>query len=798
MIGRLRKKQRAGIIWGKLAKRFHVIWWLAPIIVAWLLTPCPAQYALPSAVPTAAGVDDRALAPIEPMIASAIERGDFPGCVVLLVKDGQVFYQRAFGNRRLEPAPQPMTVDTVFDMASITKPVATATSIMRLVELGQVRLADPLANYLPGFEQNGKENISVFQCLTHQAGFVPDSPLSEYEDAAEIWPNLYALGTQYQPGTDFVYSDVGYQFLGRLVEQVSEKPLQDFARDHIFLPLEMRDTGFLPAASLRDRLAPTEKRNDQWMLGEVHDPRAYAMGGVAGHAGLFSTARDLARYGQMMLERGQLGGQRILSTRTVDVMTDAYRSGPYWRGLGWDKRSKYSTNRGDLFTDQAFGHGGFTGTVLWIDPGLNLIMIVLSNRLHPDGEGTVNDLAGRIANVVVAAIRQTPQRADGDPLTKPTLSETLCGIDVLQRDRFVLLEGRRVGLILNHTARDRAGRLTSNILQDASKVHLVCLFSPEHGIAGALDQSTIDDATDEATKLPIHSLYGARRAPTADQLAPIDTLVFDIQDIGTRFYTYISTMGNAMRAAAEHGVQFVVLDRPNPIGGVHVAGPVLDAGRESFVGFHTLPVRHGMTAGELAKLFQRELELDIQLEVVPVEGWRRSAYWDATGLTWINPSPNMRTPHQALLYPGIGLLETTNLSVGRGTDTPFELVGAPWINAITLASQLNQQRLPGIRCVPVTFTPTSSKYADQPCQGVRFLITDRARLRPVEFGLALACALRDLHDDVWQLDKMDRLLCDAAIRKMLKDRATLDQITAAYQAELADFRIRRAACLIYE
>ena len=710
---------------------------------------------------------------IRPMVEEAIAQHEIPGAVVLISHGGKRVFFEAIGHRSLRPERLPMMHDTVFDMASITKPVATATSVMILLERGAIRLHDPVARHLPEFANNGKEPITVYQCLTHQAGFVPDSPLSEYADPDQIWPNLFRLGTQYQPGSDFVYSDVGFQILGELVHRVSGVSLDEFARQHIFVPLGMSDTGFCPADAVAERCAVTEQRPDQngqpqWMRGEVHDPRAYAMGGVAGHAGLFSTAADLERYGMMMLGRGQIASdsKRIMSPVTLDLMTRNYRSGPYLRGLGWDKRSKYSTNRSALYSPAAFGHGGFTGTAMWVDPHADLIVIVLSNRVHPDGKGTVNRLAGRIGSVAASYVanQQGVAHCDqGDAATATMFnanSKVRCGIDQLLANDFAALSGRRIGLITNHTGRDVDGRSTVTLLHKAQQVDLVCLFSPEHGIQGALDQSNIADSQDPETGVPIYSLYGARRTPSQEQTADIDTVVFDIQDIGTRYYTYVSTMGNAMRVAAERNLRFVVLDRPNPIGGHHVNGPVLDRGRESFVGFHTLPVRHGMTTGELAKMFADELELPLDLQIVQVKGWHRKMQWDATGLTWINPSPNMRNENQALLYAGIGLLETTNLSVGRGTDTPFEILGAPWIRGRELAAHLNDRMLGGVRFVPVEFRPTSSKYQGESCQGVRILITRRDACEPLRIGIAIACQLRDDYGDQWQLKKMDRLLCD--------------------------------------
>jgi uncharacterized protein YbbC (DUF1343 family) len=373
----------------------------------------------------------------------------------------------------------------------------------------------------------------------------------------------------------------------------------------------------------------------------------------------------------------------------------------------------------------------------------------------------------------------------------------LTGIDVLRRDGFKLLAGRRIGLITNQTGVSRDGVSTIRLLHDAENVKLVALFSPEHGLEGKLDVPRIADSRDGTTGLTVFSLYGKTRKPTPEMLESVDTLVFDIQDIGTRFYTYISTMGLAMQAAAEHGRRFVVLDRPNAINGVDVDGPVLDAGRESFVGFHPIPVRHGMTVGELARMFNHELKLKLDLDVVKVESWRRTDFFEDTGLEWINPSPNMRSPTEALLYPGIGLLETTNLSVGRGTATPFEIIGAPWLDGGKLEDTLSRMSLSGVRFRAVTFTPTASKFADQLCQGVTITITHRSTLKPIRTGLEIARQLRILYPEVWNAKAYDRLLGDKRVLDAVLAGKTVDEIESIYRAELEEFVKRRARYLIY-
>ena len=373
----------------------------------------------------------------------------------------------------------------------------------------------------------------------------------------------------------------------------------------------------------------------------------------------------------------------------------------------------------------------------------------------------------------------------------------LTGIDVLQRDGFRVLDGKRVGLITNHTGLNESGVSTATLLHEAANVELRILFSPEHGFAGQLDQSLIADAEDEATSLRIVSLYGEVRRPPPETLEGLDALVFDIQDIGARFYTYVSTMGNAMHAAEEEGLSFVVLDRPNPINGVDVAGPVLDDGLQSFVGYHTVPVRHGMTVGELALMINAEQGLELDLTVVRLENWRREDYYDATGLLWVNPSPNMRSLAEAVLYPGIGLLETTNISVGRGTDTPFEVLGAPWLDGRKLARRLNRSGLPGVRFVPIRFTPESSKYADQPCGGINVIVTDREEFESVRTGLAIAVALRELFAEDWDVKHFNRLLLDRAVYDAVRGGQSLTEIEALYESELDDFRRRRAEYILY-
>ena len=394
--------------------------------------------------------------------------------------------------------------------------------------------------------------------------------------------------------------------------------------------------------------------------------------------------------------------------------------------------------------------------------------------------------------VLLAAV---PAIGDGPEESMPR--RVLTGIDVLKKNGFEQVSSGRIGLITNHTGKSRQGTSTAKLFSEADRVQLTTLFSPEHGFEGVLDRADIRDSRDTETGLKVYSLYGKTRRPTAAMLAQVDTLVFDIQDIGTRFYTYISTMGEAMLAADAHGKRFVVLDRPNPIGGVDVAGPMLDSGQESFVGFHSLPIRHGMTIGELALMFRSERKLSLELEVVRCQGWTRQMYWDQTGLLWVNPSPNMRNLTQALLYPGIGMLETTNLSVGRGTDTPFEIIGAPWIDPSKLADVLAAKQVPGLVVVPIRFTPDASRYQGESCGGVNFIIVNRAEFEPLRLGFALAASLRSLYPERWEATRAMRLLGNQRCLDAILDGRSLEEMLQISKQGIDAFNVRRGEFLIY-
>ncbi len=685
-------------------------------LLYFLCVLCGYSYAqkLPVALPQTAGMSAEKLNQIDALVEKDIADKKLPGAVVLVGHKGKIVFRKAYGSRALVPAVEKMTFDTIFDVASLTKVVATTTSVMIMVERGQLRLNDTIGKYIPEIQDKDVKNITIQQLLTHVSGFAPDFDLREKWTGREgMQDALKKEKLRQVPGTKFVYSDINFIVLAEIVERVSGKNVANFSRLNIFDPQGMKDSAFWsernlitishdppPTAAQQEAfvrmIAPTEnikgqqsylggtfdgQDGDKILRGKVHDPTSYRMGGVAGHAGLFSTADDLAIFCQMLLNGGTYNGKRILSSNTVARMTApiVVSEDGATRGLGWDMNTGFSSNRGELFPLGSFGHTGFTGTSLWIDRVSQTFVVFLSNRVHPDGKGDVTPLRAKVATIAASAIEDTPievvrlaegaywsqvaaqvpkfkeqaDRAKAESLRMGSVREeipnlspdsppVLNGIDVLEKNNFKELNGLRVGLITNHTGRDRAGIQTIDVLKAAPNVKLTALFAPEHGIRGEVDDK-VSDSMDEKTGLPIYSLYGETRRPKPEQLKDLDALVFDIQDVGVRFYTYMATLKNVMEEAGKAKLKVFVLDRPNPIGGVDVEGPVADADKLSFVVTHTTTARHGMTAGEWAMMVNAENKLNCDLAVIKMEGWNRGQWFDRTGQTWVNPSPNMRS-----------------------------------------------------------------------------------------------------------------------------------------------------------
>jgi uncharacterized protein YbbC (DUF1343 family)/CubicO group peptidase (beta-lactamase class C family) len=760
-----------------------------------------------------------ALPSVDAAIEQAIAEKQVPGAVLIVGHDGAVIYRKAYGSRALEPRREAMTLDTVFDLASLTKVVATTTSVMQLVEQGKVRLNDPVAKYLPEFAQNGKDDITVRQLLIHFSGLEPDLDLkATWEGKQTAYGLAFADAPAEAPGSKFTYSDVNFIVLGALVERVSGETLDEYVQRHIFVPLKMARTRYVPPAAWLPKIAPTQYDENEHMLwGVVHDPTARRMGGVAGHAGLFSTVDDLAKFAQTLLN----GGEGILSELTVEKMTRPEQppAAPVLRGFGWDIDSPLSSNRGDLLPVGSFGHTGWTGTSIWIDPTTKTYIILLTNAVHPRG-GNAIALRTKVATAVTAALHLTTSEKEALRWESITgYNEALSaarhvstrngsvknGIDVLEEHGFDVLQvaggKKRIGVVTNQTGVDLEGRRTIDVLAAASGVSLAAIFSPEHGVTGTLDTTDVGNSKDAATGVLVYSVYGAKdadRRPAPEVMKSLDAVVIDIQDAGVPFYTYETTLGYFLEAAAAAGIEVIVLDRPNPVTGSYVQGPVADAGHERFVGYWTVPVRHGMTMGELAKMFNAERNINAKLTVVPMEGWQRGDWFDSTGLAWVNPSPNLRSLTEAMLYPGVALIEYTNVSVGRGTDTPFEVVGAPWIHSRELAAYLNARGISGVRFVPAVFTPSAAVYSGQKCAGVNLVLTERNALDAPELGMELATALQKLYPASFKIGRIAELLGNQAAFDGLMAGEDPRRIAQDWQEGLEKFEVMRQKYLIYK
>jgi uncharacterized protein YbbC (DUF1343 family)/CubicO group peptidase (beta-lactamase class C family) len=784
---------------------------------------------------------DSRLTVLDAIVNDAIAQQQIPGAVLMVGHDGQVVYRKAYGSRVIEPRREAMTLDTVFDCASLTKVVATTTAIMQLWEQGKFRMSDPVAKYLPEFAQNGKQDITIRELLVHYSGLAPDLDLTKkWEGKEAAYRMAFEGAPERLPGAAFVYSDIGFVVLGALVERFSGEPLDEYSAKHIFAPLGMKETRFIPPHSWEPRIAPTEDdENHRLLRGVVHDPTARRMGGVAGNAGIFSTAGDLALFAQALLD----GGRGVLTPATIAKMTAPQQpaTGTAVRGFGWDIDSPFSTNRGELLPVSGYGHTGFTGTSLWIDPATKTYIVLLTNAVHMNvvhtntpstpkekekEKGSAVALRTKVATAVAAALALDP--SDAEKMRVATITgynemqsaarklaarngTVKTGIDVLEETKFAALNPsrsdtpRKIGLLANQTGVDSEGRRTIDVLAHVSGISLDAIFSPEHGVTGTLDTTDMKNAKDAATGVAVYSVYGASdaaRRPPLDVLERLDAVVIDLADAGVRFYTFATTTGYFLEAAAKAGIEVVILDRPNPITGSFVQGPVSDSvvngGRESFTNYFPEPVRHGMTLGELAKMFNAERHIGARLSVVAMEGWQRGDWFDSTGLAWANPSPNLRSLTEAELYPGVALIEGTNVSVGRGTDTPFEVVGAPWIKSRELAAYLNARDIQSVRFVPAAVTPSASNFAGERCEGVNLMVLDRNTLDSPELGIELASALHKLYPNDFKLERMADLLVNQSVFEAIQVGEDPRRIAEDWQERLEEFVRLREKYLLYK
>ncbi len=851
------------------------------------------------------------------LIDDGIAAKKLPGAVLQVGHNGMVLFTQAYGLRKYagepgldgQPAPaEPMTVDTIFDMASLTKCLATATAIMQLYEAGKLQFDDPVAKYLPEFAVNGKQAVTIRMLLTHYSGLPEDVSLKDpwglaAPDKAEGIKRAMNATLYGPPGLTFKYSDINFITLGALVEKLSGETEDVYVADHIFKPLGMTQTGYRPydktcgpvtryganvapgprpfgrigvvclphtwsPYNLDPQTAPTAhddeskldpSLNPDWdhlLRGTVHDPTTRRMGGVAGHAGVFSTAHDVGLYAQALLDKLlHNAGPFPLKQSTLKLMTTPEQpataqggatiftedgqptKGVATRGFGWDINTAFSRPRGSIFPIGSFGHTGFTGTTLWMDPFSNTYVVLLANAIHPRGATPISALRGQVATAVAQALG----------LSGKTISSTrtLTGIDVLESDRYAqLIEAAtrhnnrlNLGILTNVAGTDSKGRRTIDVIAtEAPKpVHLTTLFAAEHGLSARQESTAIKAEFDDATKLPITSLYGPKpsdRRPTHEQLKDLDAVLIDFQDVGNRFWTFDTAMGYFLEASAaemrdyQHDLEIIVLDHPNPTSGTDFAvqGPISDPGRQSYVDYTPLPARHGMTIGELARYYNAEATptakateifaagskavappaakgIGAHLTVVPLQHWSRNLYLDQTGIAWNNPSPNLRSVTAATLYPGIGLFETSNLSVGRGTATPFEHFGAPYLKPADVLACLTPRKIPGIAfsatTLPIAETPDHYPYHGQTIPGIKLTITDRSVLDTPELGIEIVACVHTLYPAEFNLARTINIIANADTMAALQRGDDPRTIAATWKPALDAFRQKRAPYLLY-
>ena len=847
--------------------------------------------------------------PVSTLIGQAIAEHKLPGAVVVIGHGGKIVFEQAYGSRALEPTVEPMTEDTIFDMASLTKVLVTTTAVLQLYEQHKLDLDAPVAKYMPEFAQNGKARITVRELMMHYSGLPEDVDLKDdwgllRPDKEEAIRRAMA-STAYGPaGVTFRYSDINFITLGYLVETLSGQTLDRYAREHIFTPLGMTETAYhpfdntcgparfigsavepgpkpvgrigvvcppgtwspygadphtAPTAHDDQGTAVTNPDFDHILRGTVHDPTTRRMGGVAGHAGVFSTAGDAAKFCQALLDKLRDGtgpfpltqatlqlatspNEPRTASATATIFTPAGETtkGVASHGLGWDINTAYSRPRGTIFPIGSFGHTGFTGTSLWMDPASNSYVVLLANAIHPKVSAPISHLR---ADVATAAARVLGlESASG--LVPPQRTQVLTGIDVLEATHFAALKTLaaqhgghlRLGLLTNQASLDAQGKRTVDVLNHAApELELKTLFAPEHGLLAHQDSEHLAAETDSATHLPVIAVYGPKPAdkhPKLADLKQLDAVVIDLQDAGVRFWTYETLTGYFLEACAQVHIPLILLDRPNPLGGEAVQGPVSDAGSENYTNFMPLPLRHGLTLGELARYFnanatesQHKLPpldgravqlapdtndpgptttlpgLNCDLTVIAMQNWSRSEYFKDTGLTWTPPSPNLKSPVASILYPGVGLTEQTNISVGRGTETPFENLGAPWIHSAELAQYLTARRIVGVE-----ITSTQMEIAEDAnhypshgltIPGVHFRVVDPSHFNSPEFGLELLAALAHLYGREFKLELARNLLANSDTLGALKTGRNPADITAKWVPAIEGFIKDRKPYLIY-
>lgn len=712
----------------------------------------------------------------------AVAQSKAPGAVAFVGHADETLFLGATGQRELIPDPQPALPDTLYDLASLTKVIATTTAVMMLRDQGALDLDQPVSEIVP---------IPAFRAftfrhlLTHTAGLIGyDTYYKEVSGINDILQRLASLPLASPPGTRRVYSDFGFMLLGKAVELIAGDSLDVFCRKHIFEPMAMLHTTYKPPAEWRSLCAATEQCpwRQRVMIGEVHDENAFAIGGVSGHAGLFAPAGDLAKFCRAILHG------YLLPQKTLDEMTRLGQVPSYpWQGLGWKIDPWRCGSEGFLPSRAAMGHTGWTGTNIWIDRDSGVYAILLSNTCHPS----------RIKRDS-KTLRQTFY-AGIDAELRPQKVNAHSGLDRLVWEGFEALRGKRAAVLTNMAAVDQLGRPLLGVLGLDASVNIVRIFSPEHGLHGQAEAGK-KVTSETARDIPVVSLYGEQKRPTREQLKDIDCFVIDLPDVGARFYTYPATMKACMAACAEAGKPVLVLDRPNPLGGAVLEGPIA-AQPGSDVCWAPVPIRHGMTLGEIALYFKQtafaKTKLDVQ--VCLADGWPRERLFEDCSLPWVPPSPNLPTPETALLYAGMCLFEGVNMNEGRGTETPFLTIGAPWLDADRTAAALSDAELPGCRLETIRYTPRAipgkaehPAYQNEACQGITVHVRDSYAVRSFTVAVALLSAIRRLHGTRLEWKPYFHVLAGGPwLHKQIKDGVPALDIAHGLEGDLAAFERHR-------
>lgn len=714
------------------------------------------------------------------VLREAVDESKVPGAVLCVGDLASIHFLGSYGDRQLIPNRRAAEIDTLYDLASLTKVVCTATAIMQLKERGQLSIEQSITDFVP---LRSLEQVTLKDLLTHTAGIVPvERYFESMHSLEEILQDCSQNGIEHPVDYHHNYSDLGFMLLGKVLELVSGMGLDQYCRENIFQPLDMQRTAFNPSKSWKENCAPTE--DDSWrgrlIHGEVHDENCSVIGGVSGHAGLFSTASDLANFC-----RGLLSGKLMKSETFAEMVAFGTKPLYPWQGLGWQVDPWATKKTGFLPSRRAFGHTGWTGTSLWLDAETGLFSIVLSNSCHPDRLDRDSETLRRVVHTAV-----------GKEFYTTTNSHS--GLDRLIRENFVRIRGKRIAVLTNHAAIDQSGRHILDVLPDCPDLKLERLYSPEHGIRGQAEAGEKVEGQESA--VPVTSLYGKQKAPTREELKGIQLFVVDLQDIGARYYTYMATMLRCVEACAKAKVPVLVLDRPNPLGGNVLEGPIAQE-TESLVSCSAIPIRHGMTMGELATWFaQNDLKkLRPKVTVNYLDSWQPYRWFPECNLPWRAPSPNMPSPETALLYIGTCLIEGTNMNEGRGTDTPFLIFGAPWLDAEAVLAELGDEDAPGLSLATETYTPrsipgksTNPKFLDTECRGIRLTITDAYAVRAFYTTVALLIAIRKHHsEDLEFVDMFSILAGGPDLLSRIQSGESVASITEAYATEVAEFESKR-------